>query len=231
MYVCTIWYANPVLRPLLCRSYRYYATYCLPGINDEVQTAAQTAKMQQQGGGAPPPGVKGIAPFPPAASASTTWHVPLQHCGVHWVQAGEALAAALEQHPLRLKVYRATSKSYGKGGGSGAPAIATGSSGQPHTWVSSVLAGEAVVDMSSLISMLGIRKHQPSTRCDIHVSTPGTFIHTPLPTSCPHPTPFLGGSAGLMQSSIRPQSSFPTAGLQSGPSSSSCPPHCPRHHG
>lgn len=153
----------------LNRSYKYYATYALPGVNDEVQTAAQSAKMQQ----GPAPGGVGVggsaaAPPPPLASAAT-WHVPLQHCGVHWVQAGDALASALEREPLRLRVFRAHSKAYGGSGGAAPPPPPLGAgTGGPHgAWVSSTLAGEAVVDMSSLITMTGVRKHQPNTRCGL----------------------------------------------------------------
>lgn len=55
--------------------------------------------MQQGGtstaGGAPSLSTSTISAKPGISSAPATWHVPLQHCGVHWVRANEALAAAL----------------------------------------------------------------------------------------------------------------------------------------
>ena len=133
------------------RSYKYYAAYTLPGSDDEVQTAAQSAKMQQASGS--------TTSTASTASTTATWHVPLQHCGVHWVQAGESLAGALAGQPLRLRVYRAHTR------GGGGPSAGDGSRGPPSAWVSSSLCGEALVDMSSLVSTSGVRKHQPNTRC------------------------------------------------------------------
>ncbi|GAX82212.1 hypothetical protein CEUSTIGMA_g9640.t1 [Chlamydomonas eustigma] len=140
------------LRP---RAYKYYITYTLPGSSDEIHTAAQTAKMQQQSS----PNASSAAAAAAAvnvrtslsAPGSVSWHVPLQHCGVHWVQAGEALAASLLGMPLRIKAYRAHSR-------------AATQLGTPAAWLSSSLCGETMVDMSSMVAASGVRKHQPHTR-------------------------------------------------------------------
>lgn len=133
------------------KSYKYYASYKLPGAyNVDIDTAAQTAKAQQVS-----------SSTSPSSSPTTSWVVPLSHCGIHWVRADSALAAALARSPLLLRVFRV----YGKTTGllAAKPHQASGDD-HTETWLSCTQVGECTVDLSSMISSSAIRKHQPNTR-------------------------------------------------------------------
>lgn len=89
-----------------------------------------------------------------------------------------SLAPLQVRLPLRLRVWRAHGR-VARGGsstpsaaGPGNPALSGPQSGGP--WLSSVLSGEAQVDLSALVSAAAVRRHQPNTRyrsthMDVHV--------------------------------------------------------------
>lgn len=78
------------------------------------------------------------------------------------------IAALQVRLPLRLRVWRAHGRvaraagSTPSAAGPGNPSLSGPQSGGP--WLSSVLSGEAQVDLSTLVSAAAVRRHQPNTR-------------------------------------------------------------------